>query len=43
LQGQTTNPMAVLQAEVNRSDQEFSLQAYEDYLAGNGVPPACSP
>ena len=42
LQGQTTNPMAVLQAEVSRSDRDFSLRAYEDYLAGSGVPSACT-
>jgi len=42
LKGQTTNPMAVLYTEVSRSDREFSLRAYNDYLAGNGVPAACS-
>lgn len=42
LQGQTTNPMGAFQAEVSRSDREFSLEAYEDYLAGSGVPLACT-
>jgi prepilin-type N-terminal cleavage/methylation domain-containing protein len=42
LKGQNTNPMAVLYTEVSRSDREFSLNAYRDYLTGNGVPNACS-
>jgi type II secretory pathway pseudopilin PulG len=38
---QSTHPMAVLYSEISRSDRDLSLDAYRDYLAGNGVPAAC--
>lgn len=42
LQGQSTQPMAVLFAEVSRSDMQRSLTAYRNYVDGSGIPDACN-
>ncbi|MFP4134690.1 MAG: hypothetical protein ACLFQP_09220 [Halothece sp.] len=41
LQGQTTQPMAVISTEVSRSDMERSRDAYEAYLDDDGIPSGC--
>lgn len=42
LQGQTTQPMAVLFTEISRSDMERSLGAYQDYINEESIPAECN-
>ncbi|QDZ38495.1 type II secretion system protein [Euhalothece natronophila Z-M001] len=42
LQGQSTQPMAVLFAEVSRSDMERSRDAYNRYISGDWIPGGCN-